>query len=847
MAVVSLACWLILLLMLVAMPPYSQSVHTTYLIRPNTSTPCPPSTADKCLTLQEFAEEKQCLTLQQFAEKGEPERNTTTDITLELMSGVHNLSTSIEMCNLESFTALPRPGSNVLVRCTTPARLYFSNISHLQISQVSIDSCGKESRLGAVNVIAISQAQFSHIAIFNSIGSAISVYYSSLVLNSTVIDHCGFFEFSNKYARNGGAVSAYKSQLKIVGTSVFSNNSAPKGGAIEFWHGSFEISGYAVFTQNVAKRGGAVSILAAQSVKIGRNVHFSKNRAILGGGALLANNVTKLEYSGEYFDNAAKFGGAMLFYYTNVVAESRTTISGNHANLFGGGIYLSLQSSLTIQSDGITLENNTAILRGGGIYVHNSNVYFNATAKLVSNSATEGGGSYLSGQVHFYFTSQANVHLINNWALQRGGAIYVGWQNCVPYVRLSCLFTVPRVKTYFQLWNNSAQSAGDVLYGGNNFHFHNCTASDTLEDYNFYDISNITGHANSLTRIASDPFRPCFCNNTKLRCSVSTMEVTVYPGQPFNVSMVTVGQTDGVVPSSVQAHLGPNSKAKMAAFQNSQNTKAQCTNLTFTLLSNNTSERITLATGKCSVVEQYYKIHINVTLLKCPKGFELSVSSAQCVCQKRLQVYTKKCTIDDQKIHRTSNFWLGYDNATRGLILHPHCPFDYCTPPPIKFTMERSDLQCSHNRTKLLCGQCQPGLSLALGTSRCLRCSNYYLALLLVFAVKGFALVVFLFAFRLTLATGTINGLIFYANIIHNSRTLFFPNGNTNILTLFIAWLNMDLGYETCFYNGMDTYAMTWLQFAFPLYVWVLCGFIVFVSSKSYRVSRILGTNQWQC
>ena len=114
-------------------------------------------------------------------------------------------------------------------------------------------------------------------------------------------------------------------------------------------------------------------------------------------------------------------------------------------------------------------------------------------------------------------------------------------------------------------------------------------------------------------------------------------------------------------------------------------------------------------------------------------------------------------------------------------------------------------------------------------------------------AVKGFALVVFLFAFRLTLATGTINGLIFYANIIHNSRTLFFPNGNTNILTLFIAWLNMDLGYETCFYNGMDTYAMTWLQFAFPLYVWVLCGFIVFVSSKSYRVSRILGTNQWQC
>ena len=95
MAVVSLACWLFLFLVAVTIPPSSQSVHTTYLIRPNTSTPCPPSTADKCLTLQEFAK------------KEEPEGNTTTDITLEFMSGVHNLSTAIEIYNLESVTYSP--------------------------------------------------------------------------------------------------------------------------------------------------------------------------------------------------------------------------------------------------------------------------------------------------------------------------------------------------------------------------------------------------------------------------------------------------------------------------------------------------------------------------------------------------------------------------------------------------------------------------------------------------------------------------------------------------------------------------------------------------------------------
>ena len=68
-----------------------------------------------------------------------------------------------------------------------------------------------------------------------------------------------------------------------------------------------------------------------------------------------------------------------------------------------------------------------------------------------------------------------------------------------------------------------------------------------------------------------------------------------------------------------------------------------------------------------------------------------------------------------------------------------------------------------------------------------------------------------------------INGLIFYANIFAmNSATFFSPP--TNVLTVFIAWLNLDLGIETCFYDGMDAYTKAWLQYAFPFYVWVLVG-----------------------
>ena len=55
-----------------------------------------------------------------------------------------------------------------------------------------------------------------------------------------------------------------------------------------------------------------------------------------------------------------------------------------------------------------------------------------------------------------------------------------------------------------------------------------------------------------------------------------------------------------------------------------------------------------------------------------------------------------------------------------------------------------------------------------LGASVCRdSCSNAYISLVVVFAVAGFALVIFLFTLQLTISTGAINGLIFYANMIH--------------------------------------------------------------------------------
>ena len=46
-----------------------------------------------------------------------------------------------------------------------------------------------------------------------------------------------------------------------------------------------------------------------------------------------------------------------------------------------------------------------------------------------------------------------------------------------------------------------------------------------------------------------------------------------------------------------------------------------------------------------------------------------------------------------------------------------------------------------------------------------------------------------------------------------------------------------------CFYDGMDAYVKTCLQFIFPLYLWIISGGIVYFSWKSRRISRLAGNN----
>ena len=73
------------------------------------------------------------------------------------------------------------------------------------------------------------------------------------------------------------------------------------------------------------------------------------------------------------------------------------------------------------------------------------------------------------------------------------------------------------------------------------------------------------------------------------------------------------------------------------------------------------------------------------------------------------------------------------------------------------------------------------------------------------------------------------------------NKSILLPFQETNFITIFISWLNLDLGINTCYFPGMDTYTKTSLQLAFPVYVIFLVALIIIISSYSSRFSNLIG------
>jgi len=491
-----------------------------------------------------------------------------------------------------------------------------------------------------------------------------------------------------------------------------------------------------------------------------------------------------------------------------------------------------------------------------------STLYFGGHVIFSGNDGRLGGALILQGGSTFYLMPHTHVQIFNNHA-KRGGGIYVEDEAIVTII--PCFFQLmdphypySDISSVITLENNTADEAGSAVYGGEIDKCHLYISGNQIIGNGtviavFATLFKILDLPSFVSQVSSNPLSVHVCKHRSV-VGFEVHRVQVYPGQVLMVPVTLYGQWNGSVPGIVHADLVSKSRdARLAPLQETQETGYACKNLTYTVFSTGNFELIQL---RVDGVQYYYpdetQVQINVTLLPCPPGFQLSNITAQCECAPMLQDRGLLCNISGATplVQRTRSTWISTHHNGSDIILHDHCPLNYCKPTQLWLHLDHPDEQCAHGRSGILCGGCNSNLSLTIGTSQCLECANTYLALLLPFALAGLMLVFLLIICNLTVSMGTINGLIFYTNIVWVNNANFFKTPKTyglkifqQVLEVFVAWLNLDLGIETCFFHGMDAYIQTWLQFSFPFYIWMIVGVIIYLSRRSVMVVKLVGSS----
>ena len=335
----------------------------------------------------------------------------------------------------------------------------------------------------------------------------------------------------------------------------------------------------------------------------------------------------------------------------------------------------------------------------------------------------------------------------------------------------------------------------------------------------------------------------CYCSMTKgINCSIDILGV-VYPGQTLesNLCNMCSSNVSTVLYAEVHNTNLPNSTCKIAHYSQLINIIGNhSSTVNYTIVSNTPNiDRCELFLTASPFLNIIYNAFY-VQLLPCPVGFTLQ--DGICDCDPILSEYIDKCYIDYSAVRRPANTWITAlkQALNNDKYLISDCPMDYCLPYSSNVNLQYPDVQCQFNRTGILCSQCQQHLSMIFGSSRCVECTNIHILIFIIVIVAGIVLVILLYLLNLTVTVGTINGIILYVNVVSINDSVFLVNNNVfKPLKIFISFVNLDLGIESCFYNGMDSYAQMWLQLFFPFYLMIIAISVIIVSRYSSRILRL--------
>ena len=485
----------------------------------------------------------------------------------------------------------------------------------------------------------------------------------------------------------------------------------------------------------------------------------------------------------------------------------------------------------------------------------------------------------LIGDSLIHLTQGLRANFTNSRALSSGGAIY-GLSS--PFDKTHCIFQVNTtqhdIAVLFE--NNKATVTGNSVFSSK---LYNCY----MNNYNWVDSTKATEIYNNIFtfisnntfQLSTTPVKLTICNTNNYNI-LDTYDA--YPGETVNFSLAAINAVGNYSYSIVSVAIVKKCDTGFTSDINwylseRQSTQViresdDCTLINITI---HTNDKSTLDKHKYGAllftVPSIANITVvDITLKSCPPGFEWTLNSGSCICSHLLsslniEGYTPNCSINTRTFNRpTFTSWAGTVNETSGFLLSLYCHHEFCNSDPIftvfyysnrdkRISVSSKDLLntsslCLYNREGILCGDCSTNYSVVFGSTECRQCSNWWLWTLVLYAVAGPLFIYLLYALKLTLTAGTLNGIIFYIQIANAglydilssnvSQCSWTIRYSMKVALFVISFLNLNLGFPLCFYNGMTELWKACLNLLFPLYLLTIVVVIIILSRFSLRLSN---------
>ena len=631
-----------------------------------------------------------------------------------------------------------------------------------------------------------------------------------------------------------------------------------------------------VFLRNIARSGGAVDITSLYSEQ---HAFDRKIDVIFNGSKFTGNQATGgivVVYEQKYNGR----GDGLQHYICNCIFENSSKLSRGNSFVNYGTVNIE-NVNLTLCGD-VTFRHNEI----SGLVAQSTLVNVIGNVLFEENEALNGAGMQLLFGSLLILKRNSNIVFRNNEAMF-GGGIYVDIaldpirdvfnEDCFLYFERPQLITcvqkdicTPENLNISIVFEGNEANIGSTVYGSA---LKTCSWLEeirNLKEYiydrnrsvyeNFYKI-NHTFYFDKIPATSKQISTP----TTSLRISTPTNlhiannTISVIPGKSFTVDVIaldafqqqiqevitsTRSKPDMHRPTNITSIIGESNYFQLKA------RGRQIVPIT-TYGQQNLFAKIRLMTVNLRVSEEF-----TVFLNSCSIGFIHNSSS--CICDERLRTNRVSCDAITTIFQVSNGYWLGRvgDNATNNDDLTiARCVLNYCYSGYRYVMLNETDVQCSSgfHRTGLLCGKCEPGYSVQLGSYRCAKCTNWYLLLIIFFALAGIAIVFFAGILRISVAEGFVCSCIFFSNILTLYAIFFDNRTHFSEINFVSAFLSLNFGFESCFYDGMDSQVLVTLQLVFVVYLLLLMlcqTFIIkhtsskFVKTltKQYSPSKIIST-----